>query len=99
MPSFLSRSQESSNKRVNSLRCRVHHRTDQSERGSSEPKREVLRRQKGLQVFDASMPKLAPPPHAARAETERQMPTLEHQIVNIRHIQHHAGALASRLRR
>jgi hypothetical protein len=28
-----------------------------------------------------------------------QMPTLEHQIVNIRHIQHHAAALASRLRR
>jgi DinB superfamily len=28
-----------------------------------------------------------------------EMPTLEHQIVNIRHIQHHAAALASRLRR
>jgi hypothetical protein len=28
-----------------------------------------------------------------------QMPTLEHQIVNIRHIQHHAAALSSRLRR
>lgn len=28
-----------------------------------------------------------------------KMPTLEHQIVNIRHIQHHAGALATRLRR
>jgi len=28
-----------------------------------------------------------------------KMPTLEHQIVNIRHIQHHAAALASRLRR
>jgi DinB superfamily len=27
------------------------------------------------------------------------MPTLEHQIVNIRHIQHHAAALSSRLRR
>jgi hypothetical protein len=27
------------------------------------------------------------------------MSKLEHQIVNIRHIQHHAGALASRLRR
>jgi hypothetical protein len=28
-----------------------------------------------------------------------KMPTLEHQIVNIRHIQHHAAILASRLRR
>lgn len=28
-----------------------------------------------------------------------QMPTLEHQIMNIRHTQHHAAALASRLRR
>jgi hypothetical protein len=28
-----------------------------------------------------------------------QMPKLEHQIVNIRHIQHHAAALATRLRR
>ena len=28
-----------------------------------------------------------------------KMSTLEHQIVNIRHIQHHAAALASRLRR
>jgi hypothetical protein len=28
-----------------------------------------------------------------------QMPTLEHQIVNIRHIQHHAAALATRLGR
>jgi hypothetical protein len=28
-----------------------------------------------------------------------QMPTLEHQIVNIRHIQHHAAALSTRLRR
>ena len=28
-----------------------------------------------------------------------KMPTLEHQIVNIRHIQHHAAALSSRLRR
>jgi hypothetical protein len=28
-----------------------------------------------------------------------EMPTLEHQIVNIRHIQHHAAALSSRLRR
>ncbi len=28
-----------------------------------------------------------------------KMPTLEHQIVNIRHIQNHAAALASRLRR
>jgi hypothetical protein len=27
------------------------------------------------------------------------MPTLEHQIVNIRHIQHHAAALSTRLRR
>ena len=27
-----------------------------------------------------------------------KMPTLEHQIVNIRHIQHHAAILASRLR-
>ena len=27
------------------------------------------------------------------------MPKLEHQLLNIRHIQHHAGALASRLRR
>jgi hypothetical protein len=28
-----------------------------------------------------------------------KMPTLEHQIVNIRHIQHHASALSMRLRR
>ena len=28
-----------------------------------------------------------------------KMPTLEHQLVNIRHIQHHAAALSSRLRR
>jgi len=28
-----------------------------------------------------------------------KMPTLEHQIVNIRHIQHHAAILAARLRR
>lgn len=28
-----------------------------------------------------------------------KMPTLDHQIVNIRHIQNHAAALASRLRR
>jgi hypothetical protein len=28
-----------------------------------------------------------------------QMPKLEHQIVNIRHIQHHAAALSTRLRR
>jgi hypothetical protein len=28
-----------------------------------------------------------------------QMPTLDHQILNIRHIQHHAGILGSRLRR
>jgi hypothetical protein len=28
-----------------------------------------------------------------------QMPTLEHQIVNIRHIQHHAAILSNRLRR
>jgi hypothetical protein len=28
-----------------------------------------------------------------------KMPTLEHQIVNIRHIQHHAAILANRLRR
>jgi DinB superfamily len=28
-----------------------------------------------------------------------KMPTLEHQIVNIRHIQHHAAALSTRLRR
>lgn len=28
-----------------------------------------------------------------------KMPTLDHQIVNIRHIQHHAAALSSRLRR
>jgi hypothetical protein len=28
-----------------------------------------------------------------------RMPTLEHQIVNIRHIQHHAAILSSRLRR
>lgn len=28
-----------------------------------------------------------------------QMPTLDHQIVNIRHIQHHAASLAMRLRR
>lgn len=28
-----------------------------------------------------------------------QMPTLEHQIVNIRHIQHHAAIMSNRLRR
>jgi hypothetical protein len=28
-----------------------------------------------------------------------KMPTLEHQLVNIRHIQHHAAVLSSRLRR
>jgi hypothetical protein len=28
-----------------------------------------------------------------------QMPKLEHQLVNLRHIQHHAAALATRLRR
>jgi hypothetical protein len=28
-----------------------------------------------------------------------KMPTLEHQILNIRHIQHHAAALSTRLRR
>ena len=28
-----------------------------------------------------------------------KMPTLEHQMVNIRHIQHHAAVLSSRLRR
>jgi hypothetical protein len=27
------------------------------------------------------------------------MPTLDHQIVNIRHIQHHAAILSNRLRR
>jgi hypothetical protein len=45
----------------------------------------------GVDALDLSAPQCGFPWY--------QMPTLEHQIVNIRHIQHHAAALASRLRR
>jgi hypothetical protein len=44
----------------------------------------------GVDALDLSAPQCGFPWY--------QMPTLEHQIVNIRHIQHHAAALASRLR-
>jgi hypothetical protein len=37
--------------------------------------------------------------HREEAQFISQMPMLEHQLVNIRHIQHHAAARASRLRR
>jgi hypothetical protein len=45
----------------------------------------------GVDALDLSAPQCGFPWY--------QMPTLEHQIVNIRHIQHHAAALSSRLRR
>jgi hypothetical protein len=45
----------------------------------------------GVDALDLSAPQCGFPWY--------QMPTLEHQIVNIRHIQHHAAALATRLRR
>jgi hypothetical protein len=45
----------------------------------------------GVDALDLSAPQCGFPWY--------QMPTLEHQLVNIRHIQHHAAALASRLRR
>jgi hypothetical protein len=44
----------------------------------------------GVDALDLSAPQCGFPWY--------QMPTLEHQIVNIRHIQHHAAALSSRLR-
>jgi DinB family protein len=45
----------------------------------------------GVEALDLSAPQCGFPWY--------KMSTLEHQIVNIRHIQHHAAALASRLRR
>jgi DinB superfamily len=45
----------------------------------------------GIKALDLSAPQCGFPWY--------KMSTLEHQIVNIRHIQHHAAALASRLRR
>jgi hypothetical protein len=45
----------------------------------------------GVDALDLSAPQCGFPWY--------EMSTLEHQIVNIRHIQHHAAALASRLRR
>jgi hypothetical protein len=45
----------------------------------------------GVDALDLSAPQCGFPWY--------QMPTLEHQIVNIRHIQHHAAILSSRLRR
>jgi hypothetical protein len=45
----------------------------------------------GIDALDLSAPQCGFPWY--------KMSTLEHQIVNIRHIQHHAAALASRLRR
>ena len=45
----------------------------------------------GVDALDLSAPQCGFPWYT--------MPTLEHQIVNIRHIQHHAAALSSRLRR
>lgn len=45
----------------------------------------------GVDALDLSAPQCGFPWY--------QMPTLEHQLVNIRHIQHHAAALSSRLRR
>jgi hypothetical protein len=45
----------------------------------------------GVDALDLSAPQCGFPWY--------KMSTLEHQIVNIRHIQHHAAALASRLRR
>jgi hypothetical protein len=45
----------------------------------------------GVDALDLSAPQCGFPWY--------KMPTLEHQIVNIRHIQHHAAILANRLRR
>jgi len=45
----------------------------------------------GVDALDLSAPQCGFPWY--------RMPTLEHQIVNIRHIQHHAAILSSRLRR
>jgi hypothetical protein len=45
----------------------------------------------GVEALDLSAPQCGFPWY--------KMPTLEHQIVNIRHIQHHAAALSTRLRR
>jgi hypothetical protein len=45
----------------------------------------------GVDALDLSAPQCGFPWY--------KMPTLEHQIVNIRHIQHHAAALSMRLRR
>jgi hypothetical protein len=44
----------------------------------------------GVDALDLSAPQCGFPWY--------QMPTLEHQILNIRHIQHHAAALSMRLR-
>ena len=46
---------------------------------------------RGVDALDLSAPQCGFPWYT--------MPTLEHQIVNIRHIQNHAAALATRLRR
>ncbi len=46
---------------------------------------------RGVDALDLSAPQCGFPWY--------KMPTLEHQIVNIRHTQHHAAALATRLRR
>jgi hypothetical protein len=46
---------------------------------------------RGVDVLDLSAPQCGFPWF--------KMPTLEHQILNIRHTQHHAAALATRLRR
>jgi DinB superfamily len=45
----------------------------------------------GVDALDLSAPRCGFPWY--------EMPTLEHQILNIRHIQNHAAALATRLRR
>ena len=45
----------------------------------------------GVDALDLSAPQCGFPWY--------KMPTLEHQILNIRHTQHHAAALATRLRR
>jgi DinB superfamily len=46
---------------------------------------------RGVDALDLSAPQCGFPWY--------KMPTLEHQIVNIRHIQHHAAILSARLRR
>ena len=45
----------------------------------------------GVDALDLSAPRCGFPRY--------EMPTLEHQILNIRHTQHHAAALSTRLRR